>query len=442
MPLTPSPRLRAFTVTILVLGSLAGAPSAPAQQTAPVPAVDTSDRQAVVDHYHAHYMVSVGLDPGWTGSVSAGVSGTLHDSFRAGALRRINYFRTMTGASGDIALDPTGNDMCQQAALMMAAQQNISHAPPATWKFYTAAAATACANSDIRLDWQGDEGALAIDRYVADDEDNNSSVGHRRWLLFPAQETMAVGAVPGDGWTFPGTNATWVTTYGARPVDAPSATAWPPAGYVPAPLVFRRWSYSHLNADFSNSTVNVAKNGVALAVVQEAVQYQTTADGGGMMEGDNTLVWSLPGNAVDASTDETYEVTVANVRIAGASQTVRYTVTSLNPDAVGVSLTAERDVAYQGGKKGKLVVTRTGNVNAALTVAYTVDGTATPGNAYRALRGTVTIPAGSASARIKVVATAGQARAVGKTVVVTLQNGMGYVAGGAASATVTIQAAP
>ena len=49
---------------------------ATAQQPAPVPAVDTSDRAAVIDLYHAYYMSSIGLDSGWTGSVTSASNGT------------------------------------------------------------------------------------------------------------------------------------------------------------------------------------------------------------------------------------------------------------------------------------------------------------------------------------------------------------------------------
>ena len=178
-----------------------------------------------------------------------------------------------------------------------------------------AAAATACASSDIRLDWQGDEGAASIDRFMADDESNNTYVGHRRWIVYPGESVMASGAVPGDGWTFPGTNATWVLSVVPRPADAPVSTSWPPAGFVPAPLVFNRWSFSYLNADFSTATVQVAKNGAPMSVQQEAVEYQTNADGSGTFEGDNTLVWELPGNVVNPGVDETYTVRIANVLV-------------------------------------------------------------------------------------------------------------------------------
>ncbi len=423
----------------VALVSLAGAPSASAQQQAPVPAVDTTDRAAVVNLYHNYYLSSVSLDSGWTGSLATGDAGTVSDAFREGALRRINYFRAMAGLDSSLTFDADANAKCQQAALMMAAEQNISHTPPSTWKFYTADAADACANSDIRLDWQGDEGALAIDRFIADDESNNSAAGHRRWLLYAAQKVMAIGVVPTAGTLHAGANATWVTAVTARPADAPQATSWPPAGFVPAPLVFNRWSYSSLNADFSGTVVSVTKDGVGLAVTQEALQYQTTATGSGLMEGDNTVVWELPDNAVNATADETYQVTLSNVVLDGTARTVSYTVTTINPDTATVSIAASKPMAYQGGKPGKLVVTRSGDLSAPLAVGYTVGGTARPRSFYTPLTGTVTIPAGSTTAYIKVTATPNKSKAVGKTVIVTLTPGSA-VPVAATQATVTIAA--
>ncbi len=282
----------------------------------------------------------------------------------------------MSGVGSGITFDAADNAMCQQAALMMAAEQNISHTPPPSWPFYTADAATACANSDIRLDWQGDEGARAIDRFMADDESNNTSVGHRRWLVYPGQSVMASGVVPGDGVTFPGTNATWVLSLVPRPADAPVSTSWPPAGFVPAPLVFNRWSFSYVNADFSAASVAVVKNGVTVNVQQETPQYESAADGSGSFEGDNTLVWELPGNVVNASADEVYQVRVANVLVNGTAHTFSYGVTSVNPAGAVVSVAVLRPVAFVGGKKGRFLFTRTGDVSAPLTVGYTLGGTA------------------------------------------------------------------
>lgn len=72
---------------------------------------------------------------------------------------------------------------------------------------------------------------------------------------------------------------------------------------------------------------------------------------------------------------------------------------------------------------GTFTVTRTGSTAAALTVNYTTSGTATGGTDYTALSGSVTIPAGAASALITVTPT-GTASGQGiKTVVATLGSG-------------------
>ena len=289
-----TPVFRPFSAIWLVLGLFVCRPEIRAQQAAPVPVCDATDRAQVINLYQNDYLPSVNLPPGWTGNIVTGDPGTLGDAFRQGIVQRINYFRSMSGVGSNVTFDAADSVMCQQAALMMSAAQNISHTPASTWPFYTAAAATACASSDIRLDWQGDEGAGAIDRFMADSESNNTYVGHRRWLVYPGETVMASGAVPGDGLTFPGTNATWVLSPVPRPADAPASTSWPPAGFVPAPLVFNRWSFSCVNADFGGAVVSVTKNGAAMAVQQEALEYESAPDGSGAFEGDNTLVWELP----------------------------------------------------------------------------------------------------------------------------------------------------
>ena len=436
-----NPLLRRLAAVALAFWLSAAAPVARAQQAAPVPACDATDRAQVVSLYQHYYLPSVNLRPGWTGSLATGDPGTLNDTFRQGIVQRINYFRAMSGVGSGITFDAASNAMCQQAALMMASAQNISHTPPATWPFYTADAAAACAHADIRLDWQGDEGAGAIDRFMADDESNNTYVGHRRWLVYPGESVMASGAVPGDGSTFPGTNATWVMNVVPRPADAPVSTSWPPAGFVPAPLVYNRWSFSYLNADFSAASVRVSKHGAAMRVQQEALEYQTAADGSGAFEGDNTLVWELPGNVVGTAGDEVYTVKIANVLVNGVAHRFTYTVTSIDPVGPVVSLATLKPVAHVGGKKGRFLVTRTGDVSAPLTVAYTVGGTAEAGSAYKALSGSLTIPAGSATAKVAVVAL-DAAGTDGATVAAALQAGSGYTADTTASATVTISAGP
>ena len=61
----------------------------------------------------------------------------------------------------------------------------------------------------------------------------------------------------------------------------------------------------------------------------------------------------------------------------------------------------ESGEAVEGGAAGKAVVLRTGDASAALTVLYKVQGSAQSGVEYKPVSGSVTIPAGAASAKLK-----------------------------------------
>ena len=73
-----------------------------------------------------------------------------------------------------------------------------------------------------------------------------------------------------------------------------------------------------------------------------------------------------------------------------------------------------------------------------LTVSYTVGGTATTGDDYTALPGTVTVPAGQTIAPISIMPIDDSHQEAAETVVVTLTGGTGYAIGNPGSGTVTI----
>ena len=87
---------------------------------------------------------------------------------------------------------------------------------------------------------------------------------------------------------------------------------------------------------------------------------------------------------------------------------------------------------------GVFTVTRTGSTAAALTVSYTVGGTATAGSDYTALSGSVTIAAGAGSATIAVTPQNDTAVEADETVVATLSASAAYTVGTPGSGTVTI----
>ncbi len=132
-----------------------------------------------------------------------------------------------------------------------------------------------------------------------------------------------------------------------------------------------------------------------------------------------------------------YSIQVSGVGTAtGVALVEVYDITPSGTSAPTVSIAATTASANTAGTSGAFTVSRTGDTSYPLTVSYTVAGTAVAGRDYAALTGSITVPAGSASAAIA-VAPGTTLSAASATVVVTLSPGAGY-ATGAARATVTI----
>ena len=100
--------------------------------------------------------------------------------------------------------------------------------------------------------------------------------------------------------------------------------AWPPPAYVPHAVVPARWSFSFKNANFSNATVSMTRDGAPISTTLEPV-----ANGSGL----NTLVWIPLGLDADSGEpwpqpdkDEVYNVNLSNVVINGVPQSFNYDV--------------------------------------------------------------------------------------------------------------------
>jgi len=301
--------------------------------TLPSLALDTQNREMVRNAYNTLYAQSENVAMGWTGDYASGKAGTVSTQYQDATLLRINLIRALAGVPASVVFDPTYSAKSQQAAFMMSANGQLSHSPPSSWKFYTADGAEAAGNSNLAL---GNAGADAISSgYLGDSGGNNTAVGHRRWLLHPQTQNMGSGSVPGTTGnnSLYSANSLWVFDKNAsaqRPQVRDDFIAWPPKGYVPYPVVYGRWSFSYKDADFSSAKVSISKAGVNIPVTMEA-----QAKG----YGENTIVWLLQGTtdgskASRPAADDTYSVTVADVRVSGVAQTFNYKVIVFDPETV------------------------------------------------------------------------------------------------------------
>lgn len=315
----------------VIPGSQAAAPSA-TQGAIPAAAprardisFDPATREAARLLWRNKYQSARDAQIGWSGSVGGCAPGNTSYEFRKGVLRRINYFRAMAGVPADIAFDPAYNQQAQAAALMMSANNSLSHSPPASWACFSSAGATGASSGNLAL---GAYGAAAITLYVLDPGGGNAAVGHRRWLLYPQTRTMGTGDVNPAGRSAANALKVFDGLYGtARPATRDPFVAWPPEGYVPYQVVSRRWSLSVADADFSAATVSVTRNGGPYASTKLAL-----ASG----FGENTLVWEVAAIAdgdtmpIPAS-DTRFRVTVSGVKVGGVPRTYRYDVVVFDP---------------------------------------------------------------------------------------------------------------
>lgn len=292
--------------------------------------IDPSQRQTSRRFYQSVFTASEHLDIGWTGDLTGCAPGTPSPDYQDATILRVNWFRAMAGVPADVVLDGAFSDKAQQAALMIAANDQLSHYPPTSWSCYTPEGAEAARNSNLSL---GNAGPDAVFSQMRDDGTNNASVAHRRWILHPQTQRMGVGSLPSTPDSR-AANALWVfddNLRAARPPVRDGFIAWPPPGYVPYQSVFARWSFSYDDADFSAAAVTMTRNDSPIAVTLEPLSLGA---------GENTLVW-LPapyrqGEAwTRPTTDETYRVTVSDVLLAGVSRDFTYEVTVFDPSEKG-----------------------------------------------------------------------------------------------------------
>ena len=298
----------------LVLSSLAltpiGAPI-PAQAAITSVSIDTSSKTSVQNAYINVYLPNVAVANGWTGNASDCMTNNGSQEARDATVNVINYFRALAGLN-PVTENATASEQAGQAALVMAANSNLSHNPPSDWKCMNPIAAASAGESNLSMG--NGSSALSIAGYMSDPGSGNVDVGHRRWVLYPVQSQVGIGMAG---------NAYALQLWGLSGMQANDRTneavPWPTEGYFPSQNLpaSSRWSYSAPNVDFdsgSGTTVTVTKNGASLpvSVISSNAPY-----------GDSTLVWSMPQivppavNQVDTYTvkisgavDATYDVKV------------------------------------------------------------------------------------------------------------------------------------
>ena len=295
--------------------------------------IDTWDRDAVYFAYLNEFR-SQRPDGGYTGNVEDCVAGTTSQAFLDSVVQRVNWYRRMGGLD-TVVENRAYSAAAQQAALIMGAAGHLSHYPGNDWACYTGEGASAAASSNLSIIWAGyplgheHGGPAAINGQMSDYGDGNKSVGHRRWILYPQLSEIGIGHAAAQNrhvladvlWVFD-------DNIGAvRPEvrEGRGFVAWPPSGYVPAAVVWGRWSFSLAGVSFLSATVAVSDESGPLEV--EVI----TRDSGGGGAPESSIVWIFPGDTNYAggpirsrvpaeAGDRCYTVTISGVSIGRVAQ--------------------------------------------------------------------------------------------------------------------------
>ncbi|MCO4746358.1 MAG: CAP domain-containing protein [Proteobacteria bacterium] len=204
----------------------------------------------------------------WSGSVNSCNAGDISADGRESALRLVNLYRWLADLP-PVTTSATKNTAAQDCALMMHANDDLSHNPPTNWSCYTDSGATAAGRSNI----SSGPGTMSVDMYMID-PGNSSTLGHRRWILSNSAGPIGLGST---------SESSCMHVLSGSGNAGAQWTAWPPPGGVPleaftpgtifwSGLDETGWSVQSDSIDLTNASVTVTRDGQALSVNTSTLQ--------------------------------------------------------------------------------------------------------------------------------------------------------------------------
>lgn len=310
-------------LTAVVFAS--GVGLAPAASASPGGKVQGEQNRAsaVADYQRVEPLLDVPV--GWTGTAKGCKAGTTSQANRRATLEMVNYVRSLGGLP-KVKLDKNYSEKAQKAALIMRANNYLTHYPTRSASCFSKAGYRGASKSNLSMSWGYDDelsastGPRSVMRYMLDEGDNNLAVGHRRWVMY--QRLSKIGTGDTDN-----TNAMYVVGDFAAKSTA-KWVAWPTAGYFPREMEpDGRWSLSYPNADFSRAKVTVT--------TPDGKQKTRVVDRG-RGAGDNSIVWewALP-KSFQANPTAELPVTVkaSDIRVGGQNVTKEWQTTLIRASA-------------------------------------------------------------------------------------------------------------
>jgi hypothetical protein len=256
-------------------------------------------QQEVCDHWKSGHVVTEPKPLIATGAECD--AGTLKQAAIVDTLVRINMFRWMDGlgpTSDDAAFDADAQK-CSNLESWWPFAGGSPHAPPASSKCYTPEGGATAGQSNIA--WGSNNPAQAIDQFMQDNG-NETTLGHRRWILNPPLGPIGIGYWEGGGMYG---NAECLRVFGTSGGGPnPSWVAIPTAGFAPLETAKWTWSFHGSLGGIPNATATVLRvdDNMAMPVKMMPLSQGYAQD---------TASWTPVGWTAEAG--KTYRVTVSGL---------------------------------------------------------------------------------------------------------------------------------
>lgn len=192
----------------------------------------------------------------WSGSVQDCDPGDISADGRANALRQYNLYRWLADLPA-VETSPDRDRIAQACALLMQANNSLSHDPPMSWTCWTQDAYDGASSSNISTG----PGVRSADGYMID-SGNATTIGHRRWILSNSLGPIGLGST--------GNGASCMQNLTGTSDAGKDWMAWPPPGAFPLQaygtggrnsLSDTGWTIQSDRINLSNAQVSVTSGG-------------------------------------------------------------------------------------------------------------------------------------------------------------------------------------
>jgi hypothetical protein len=229
-------------------------------------------------------------------------AGSLKQGAFLDTLARLNMFRWLSGlgpANDDESLDQAAQ-LCANLEAWWDFNSGLSpHTPPSNTKCYTELGGKTAGESNLA--WGSNSPAQAIDQFV-EDNGNEATMGHRRWIVNPPLGPVGIGYWRGGGQFGDGMCLRVFGAQGKGP--NPPWVAVPNQGYVPVEVAQWTWTFHGSLSGIANAQIKMQRvdDGAPLEVTVQTLQQGFAQD---------AISWKPAGWTVEAG--KTYRVTVSGI---------------------------------------------------------------------------------------------------------------------------------